>query len=326
MSKIKIITGLMLCFLFSSSTLCALNEKPKWISSPAEFCPPTELCVVGEGTGHMLAESNARKGMALAFKASIKAKTDVNTYAKQVTQGETILSGDSSEEVSGQIEEKTEQVLDGIVIKEKYEDSNSVFALASLNKAKAAQGFKDQIVALDEKIKHYYEEGKRSTLAKIFKLLPVRDDLNQKYLFMKGESLPLPVSWTDIQKKKKVLVQQNLTVLLEIEEPGKIDEVKQMVVKLLLDNGYRVVTNKEAAHSLRLTGKLVSEKQYVNIKGFEKYKYQLSLEAYGEGDKKNGSLQAVVEQLGRSPEHAYDQAVPQLRDYIKENFDDLNME
>jgi hypothetical protein len=317
---------ILLNLLVCSSLLAEIKNRPSWIGSPADACSPAELCAVGEGTGQLQAEANARKNLALIFEVKIKSKTKASSQAQQTTRGEVITSGDASEEISTQIEESTEDVLKGVEIKQKYEDDKSAYALASLNKTKAATGFLQEIADIDEKIKLFYQDNKRSSLSKIFKLLPVRDALKQRVVILKGEAPQPPVSLKELLKKKREFGKEGVTVYLQIEEAGKIKEVEQMIIKILLDNDYRVVTKEGLKHQIVLKGELGQEKQFLNVSGFEKYKFQLTLTALDESGKKSGTAVATVEQVGRSEKHAYDQAVSQIADIIKENFDQLNMD
>ena len=52
-----------------------LAKQPRWVNNPDEFCPDSELCAVGEASGRMGAETEARKSLSSIFQTKIKAST-----------------------------------------------------------------------------------------------------------------------------------------------------------------------------------------------------------------------------------------------------------
>lgn len=231
-------------FLVVFAATAKTNTKiPKWVDNPFEYCSKTELCAVGEGAGAMTAEANARVSLAKVFKTEVKGKTKVFTSGSS-TQAEDVLQGESQEDYSRQIEEATSEVLKGVTIKEKYTSDESIFALASLNKAKAARGLKTEIFNLDDMIKHHYKDGSRSSLSKALKSAFVRQDLHWKYQFLTDQKLTPPVSIDQILTKKNDKKKQGTVVLVKVKEIGKIDEFKHLVIAELIDQDFRVISNK----------------------------------------------------------------------------------
>jgi hypothetical protein len=316
---------LSLTLLLLTTSALALS-KPKWVNSPDEFCPPTLLCAVGEGTGQMNAEINARAGIGKVFETKVKSKMTINTSSSQTSDSDSILSGVMDEDTYQQVTEVSEAVLDGVEIKETWESNESVFALASLHKRKAADRLANKMSEIDEQIKTHYELGKRSDLSKCLKLLQVRTALDLRYEILKGSRYPGSISYSQIMKKKREKSKLGTTVLLEFKEVGKISEVGTWVREKLLEEDFKVVRNNEKAHSFAVEGSLASEEQFMNVKGWVKYKFLLSVKSKNGNGEVVGSVSHTVLQTGRSLKQAYEKAIPSIKRFINENLDQLNMD
>ncbi len=319
----KMILGLS--FILIATKTFALS-KPKWVNSPDEFCPPTLLCAVGEGTGQMNAETNARASIGKVFETKVKSKLTINTSSSQESDADSILSGGMDEDTSQQVSEVSEAVLDGVEIKETWEDDESVFALASLHKRKAADRLANKMNEIDEQIKTHYELGKRSDLSKCLKLLKVRTALDLRYEILKGSRYPGSISYKEIMTKKRAKSKLGTTVLLNFSEVGKISEVGTWVREKLLEEDFKVVRKSGKSHTFEVEGSLASEKQYMKVKGWVKYKFLLSVKSKNGNGEIVGSVSHTVLQTGRSLKQAYEKATPSIKRFINENLDQLNMD
>lgn len=301
-------------------------KTPKWVNSPNDYCSAFELCAVGEGAGQMMAEANARKAIAKVFETQVKAKTDVTTSAHQKEGSEGVISGSTSEDVFTKVEETTDQTLKGVVIKETYQGKDAVYALASLDKRKAKKNFKGEMESLDEKILGHYKDGRRSSLNKILKLFEIRKKINEKYELLHGSRFLCPVKYKDVAKKKKEKRDQNVVVFVKIKEIAEDSEIQHLIIQQLLENDYRVITDKNKKYKFEVKGELTSEKQYLNVKGFEKYKFLLKLKSFNDKGVKVGALEFAKAYTGRSMIQAYENAAPFIKQYLSENINELNMD
>lgn len=316
---------LSLTFFLTATSVLALS-KPKWLSSPDEFCPPTLLCAVGSGTGQMNAQINARAEIAKIFETKVKSKMTITTSSSQTSDADSILSGGMDEDTYQQVTEAAEGVLDGVEIKESWEDDESVYALASLHKRKAADRLASKMDELDEKIKTHYDLGKRSDLSKCLKFLKVRTALDLRYEILKGRRYTNAISYSQIMKKKRAKGKLGTTILLDFKEVGKISEVGTWVTEKLLEEDFKVTRRKKNTHTFTVKGALASEKQYFNVKGFVKYKFLLSLKSKNKNGEVVGSVSHTVLQTGRSFKQAYMNAIPSIKRFINEDLDQLNMD
>lgn len=302
-----------------------MAEQPKWVNNPVEFCSSNQLCAVGEATGRMGAEGEARKALSSIFRTKVKGSTDATTTSTSTIK-EDVVSGSTEEEVISKVRTMTEEVLEGVEIAEFYEDSESVYALAILNKPTAAKRIKSKINDVDEDIKNLYDDGRRGSLNKALKMFSVRQNLNERYEFLSSSRYRGPVSKNMILNKKKAKAKLGTTILLKIDEISTTGEMKQVVVDSLLASDYKVVTAATLKHDFVLNTKLSAEKEYFNVKGFEKYKFLLAFEAQKKSGKKHGSIETAVTETGRDFTQAYEKALPKIRKFVSDRFDDLNID
>lgn len=314
-----------LAFVGLSWTSNAQAEQPKWVNNPDEYCPANELCAVGEATGRMGAEAEARKSLSSIFQTKIKASTKVTTESNSSIAVD-VVEGSATEEVTSTVKAMTEQVLEGVEITQFYEDSESVYALAVLNKPEAAKRLRSKISDVDEDIRNFYKDGRRGNLNKALKKFAVRSNLNERYEFLSSARFNPPITKAMILKKKREKAALGTTILLKVEEVGSAGELKQIAVDNLLAADYKVVTVETLKHDYVLDTKLKAEKEYFNVKGFEKYKFILAFEAQTKNGKKHGGLETAVVQTGRDFAQAYNKAIPVLRKFIADKFDDLNID
>lgn len=309
--------------LLSNTLLSA--ERPTWITSPFEFCPPTELCAVGEGTGAMGAEASARNNLAKIFETKVSSSSKFTTTAEQKQRND-VIKGTVQEDSAISIEETTDEVLKGVVIKEHYADQTMSYALASLNKKKGAEAFRAEIISLDEKVKSLWQDGRRSSLMKIQKIYKTRDALHFRYSFLKGETIPKPVKEEEIYEKKKAKKAQGVILYFSFEDAMKGEEVKNALLALLSDQDYKITRSDQATFDYKLKGSLSFEKQHMNVEGFEKYRFVLALVAYNKEGQEIGHLKIEDAESGRNLRQAYDNALPYLQKSLNDSLSELNID
>ena len=274
----------VLLFLFISLLIAPLTQakEPAWVKDISKACKARkELCAVGIGAGKGQAVRHARVELAKIFevKLSSKFKSSLSSDGQ-----------DTLEELSEEIEESTDMALEGVTIKSTYEDSTDFYALAVINKSKVISALRKEIGKIDEKMMTLKAENTGSATVKLERHFLKREVLLKKYEFLAGGTIKSPVSFAEIFAKKKATV-NNMIVHVYVDE----DDPKPMeaaVVKSLSDSGYRITTgrkrNKHSTHVV--TGELVSDKQFMKVEGFEKYKISLKLSAWSKGKVETGHL------------------------------------
>jgi len=317
-----VIVSLVLFFFSAESTL---GEEPEWVTNPKASCSLMELCAVGEGQGFMSAEGNALEGLAKIFQTKVDSKQIITSETESNTRDD-VVSGSQSESVRTQAKITAEEVIEGAVIKKKFKGEEMVYALASLNKLKAAKIFTSKMRKIDEENKSLYLLGKRHHLSKVLKNLEVRDALHRRYLVVSDTSYPGPISLGKVLKRKNELAKNIVTILLEFKDHEASSELGKIVIKQLLGNDYRVVKNKLLKYDFVLRGDVEGTEEFMKVKGFEKHKFILNITSYDKKNRKKGSLAFSTVQTGRSLKQAYLNALPILANYIDTNLSVLNID
>ena len=112
---------------------------PEWVGKPATFCNKGEICAVGEGGTLLSSFSNARNEIAKQFNVSVKGNFNSSIIQK---------SDNAEESASSYIDEATDDILNGVYIKESYIDMDGRhYAYAVLDKSKVENDIKFDIGA-----------------------------------------------------------------------------------------------------------------------------------------------------------------------------------
>ena len=303
----------------------AEKKKPAWISDLSTFCKSSELCTVGESVGMMQAESSARKEMSKIFMTQIKSKNTLTSSGNQTSKGDQPISGSFEEDMYGEIEEKTEGALRGVVIKETYETADSFYALAVLKKAEGAQFLKSEMDELDKSIGEFYKDGRRSSLNKALKMMKVREGLNINYEFLKGKKYSPKVTYQQVMEKKNQKRSQNVVVFLKVNEPSEKGEIRDIIISKLLEDDFKVITESKN-HKYRIEVEVKKNKEYLKVDGFEKYKFMLRINSFNQSGEKLGSLDFDMASVGRDYSHAYSNVLPNIMDFIVDKIGELNID
>jgi len=331
--------GLLMAFSFvscASKKNVRVSEKykknsskgrPEWIESPADFCGEAYLCAVGEGPGLMVAQASARKNLAQVFETRVSGKSSVSTSAS--SRGDSASGGgEVSESYSSQIDELTNELMNGVEVNDNYDDikGKSYYSLAKLNRAEGSSRFRNAMKALDEKMAELLKDGRRAALNKALKLWEEREALNSRYQILQGARYLVPSTYTQLMSKKREKARQAVAVFVEFDAPENAKEVKNLIATLLLQNDFKVVSDEDAKHSFTVQGSLASEQQHMNVSGFEKYKFILKIRSLNSTGAKVGGLDYSVEKSGRTFTQCLSEATTALKQYLVDNLMLLNMD
>ncbi|EQC46585.1 LPP20 family lipoprotein [Bacteriovorax sp. Seq25_V] len=304
-------------FLFLSLFLLnAYADLPNWVSDSKKGCKKSELCAVGEGESSSGAARNARVALSKIFENQVSSKFSSNLSSS---------NGKVDDSASEQIEEITETALEGVQITKTAESKTSYFALASINKMKAASGFEREIKKLDEKMEILYEEKDPSLAVKIEQLFLQREVLNKRFAFLTGREVQSKIDFSKVFKnKREAMANIILHVYLDEEEPKYVEAA---VAQELSSAGYKVTTGRVRNKSSTniITGEVTSEKMHMNVEGFEKFKFTLKLTSSDLKNVQKGRLTFDTEETGRSYDQAVQKAVEKIKEYIKTNIKELTI-
>ena len=299
------------------------SAAPKWVNSPFEFCPPSELCAVGEAAGAMIAEMSARDSLSKIFESRVTSDTQVTTTTTTQSDSDGPLSAMIDEDVKQTIRIMTDEVIQGAYVKERYESSDAHFALIALPKNKAAKILEDKMNTLNSEMNVYIKDGRRSSLNKALKNLKVHNKLHERYRILKNNSYQSSVSLKTIMNLKAKKRALGVKVNLRVKEISKSYEIKKSIAQNLSNNDFILSKNNP---DFIIDVILNIEKIYMKVSGFLKYKFVLQTSASNKNGDKIGNLKYVIIQTGRSKTQAYDNAVPGIKKFINEKFDELNID
>lgn len=322
--KFSSVCFLFLVFLFGCSSSSSKREiqaptTPEWVNDPMSACSEMEeICASSSGQGQILADGNARKAIALVFESKITSTT-TSTKTSSQESGATI-EGKTNEFYSDELTESTDQMLEGVEIKKRYQDKDGYYALASLNKIKAAKRLASLIKELDDKLVPLNKENKKTNYGKMRKLYLEREVLNARHEFLVGRRVLGQVSFEDILKKKNITLKNNLVLI-----KTKDEAFMPMVSRLVTERGFKIA--KEASKAdLEIVANVESKKEYLNVDGFEKYLFTVALNSSDEKGEKLGAIEFSIMGVGRSFDQAKEKVRPDIERFIEDHFDELNLE
>lgn len=293
------------------------DDAPTWVKNPQKSCKKHQFCTVGSAAGVKLAEADARAGIAKIFETKISSKftQSISSQNDQVNQN-----------MSEEIKEEVNDTIKGIEIKDSYEGKLDVYVLAVLDKKKAAKGYKKEIEQIDEKMKVLVDDTSARSVRKAMKMYLKRETLNARYQFLSGRSIKSAVSYEKIFKKSKAAV-KGVKIFVSIRE-DEPKEIEALVVASLTEMGYKVFRGQKYKDrgTHQVTGEFIPEKQFMKVEGWEKYKFILNLYGANAKGAKSGSLQFNTVMQGRSLKDSLAKAMPKVKEYLKENISDLNIE
>ncbi len=302
--------AISLFFSFSFAT-----EEPAWLKAPEKNCKKHQMCAVGVADGRALAEADARNGIAKIFETKIK-----STFTQTTSSDNKAVSTNMSEEIM----EEVNQSIEGIEIADVFESKTEFFALAVLDKNRAAEGFRTKIKELDEKMKVLIADNSAKSIRTAEKQFRTREQLNYRLQFLAGSGVASPVSYDELFKKKKAsTVGVGLAVKIEGSEAK---DIEALIATLLSEMGYKIIKGESEKVTHTIAGTFTFEKQFLNVSGFEKYKFLLHVTAVNKKGEQSGSLDFSIVRTGRDYLQALENALPLFRDYLNENLGTLNIE
>lgn len=298
-------------FLFAL-TACAADktvktELPAWVNSPYASCSADEFCAVGTASNFALAKADARNGLAKVFQARIKSSFESDTRVK---------NDDVSSEMRDFVSETSDVMLNATEIRETFKDNGKFYALATLDKNKAARITREEIDDLDEKMTALLQDESPAAAVRLEKLYEKRRGLNQRYITLAGESIPESVGYDQVYGNKKARVGKRHVYLSP--KAGSKPSFVQTVRGVMTENGYTfatVPTEKTPVVHVSMT----AERQFLKVDGFVKYDYHFVLSAPDKNGVDVERLATTFTESGLNENQAYSKAILSLKDYLKEN-------
>ncbi len=319
--QMKTITLLLLlasCSMLKKQSSTTENAKvvPGWIYAPYEECQEeTELCATGEAKTYAESDSEARKNLASIFEVQVKSEFSTTSSSSTTFPWQSQVR----EEVQKSIQESVNQILEGVQVKKHFKHEGLTYALASLDRNKAADLLGDRLMKIDHELEALWSTRQRTNLRKVVKLNLEREKLNERYSIVAGAGRPSKVKYEDILKWRNT---RPKVEPLSFKVGHAPEWMTDKLHELLSESGFRL-TKGDAPKVLSLN--VDSIKEYLNVEGFEKYTFTLNLATIENGEKKK-SISTSETVTGRSQADALLKVKHFFSDYIEQHLSDLELD
>ena len=292
------------------------KETPTWIYAPYDACSEEqELCATGEGKTLTQADSEARKNLASIFEVTVSSEFNVTTTSSQTFPWQ----GAVRQEVQQSLQESVNQILESVQIKKHAREKGLTYALASLDRTQASELIGNRLLKIDDELNTLWNKRSRTNLRKIVRLYLEREKLNERYSIVSGSSRPARMTYKDIVEWRQSRPQTEVLALRVGQAPEWMTE---KLKELLSEAGFRIVKgDADKAVSLHVD----SIKEYLNVEGFEKYTFTMTLTSYENGEK-NKILTASETVTGRSQADALLKVKAYFNEYIEQHLADLHLD
>lgn len=292
------------------------EHSDSWIYSPYDFCDESrELCASGEGKNLASADAQARASLASIFEVKVSSEFSSFTGSQQLYPWQSSISSD----VQNSIKESIDEVLETVQIKKRKKQKSLTYSLASLDRNKASELMGNRITKLDQELESLWAKKSRTNLRKIFRLFSEREKLNERYSIVSGTGRSSIISFAEIISWRQTKPETEPIALKVGQAP---DWLKEKIHELLSEAGFKIVKgDSRKAISLNMD----SIKEFLNVSGFEKYTFTLSISSFVKGEKnKTISLSETVN--GRNQVDALLRVKKIFIEYIEDHLSDLALD
>jgi hypothetical protein len=330
MNAKKLINILLSLFLLSSLFSCATRkdekkrsmkigttEVPDWVYNIDEACDESiEICASAEGDSTVSADTNAKTSLASIFQTKIKSEFTLEKFGFTGPEAEAM-----KERVSSNVTESVNTLLKAVRIKERFIKDDLNFSLAVLDKKTVKKSLRQEISSLDDQLRYHLKKGMKSSLIKMHLLLNKRNILNDKYIIVSGASVPTNVTFSEINALR---FKGNGLNRVHVKAIGTVPRtIKKKIESMLTEMGYRILMSDAVDFIIRL--KYKAKDEYLNVKGFKKHSFSLSLESKNSSGEKLGSHISESIGLGRNMQDAFLKVKTKLLKDVRQNMDKLNI-
>ena len=313
MRKVNFIISFLVVVLFSGcSSSTKQPQRPLWITDTSKECIKNQICAVGSGSNVSLAKIDARNNILKYFETNVSSNFK-STLSSNEVKSDSYKSDDVQEVSSG--------ILKGVEIIKTYNEGGEHYAFAILNKDITIRDLRSDLDRLDIRMKLLISENNPKYNKELENLYLKREQLNKRYLILTGYLLPDVVKYEDIFKIKK---SKNISLLVYYitSSNSNSEKLSPILSSVILDNDANVVSSQEQSNRVADIS-IERIKMPLNIDGFVKYKYSLTIKV----KKTSGGVVAVLVndfiETGRSESQSADSAYISMKKFINENIETI---
>lgn len=302
-------------------SLNALATAPDWFSDYVRAnagCDKDYLCAVGDGETLSEALSDARSEIAKFFQNKIQSKSQMAVSSEQ--KGLNPSMGSFDEWTNKTISEETSELINGLEIRRQEQVAGHTYVLMTLDRKKTATLLKEKIEEIDTEDSQLLELNSRFTYPKMMKNLIFLEALNNRYTLLSSVPLKIKVKKEKIQEKINKLTPLKMALLAS---PKKLPAKLNHILVEMLSPLKVVIVSKKNLPKYTLRTEVVTEEQYLKVEGFKKLNVQFRLELINSKSQVLGKLSAMSEQTARNSEQAIEKAIPDIKEALQDNLDQL---
>lgn len=314
--------GFILAFTSACSTTKTVKEtkdltpegEPQWLYEPSQECTAIEMCASGQGEDMEEADAHARKSLAGVFETKINSEFQVTKHSLSNQEVEEL-----EEKVSDMINEQVNTIIKGVYIKHHFQKGDIFFSHAALDKNKVSRVLREELSRIDSELTHYYSLKNKLYVKKLNILFNEREVLNEKLAIVNGAGVPRKVSFDDINNLKYINMDSAISLIARGDIPSVLEKKLNETFNSV---GYRIVDDKS---DYNIYMEYSSKEEYLNVKGFKKYTYELSLDARNATGKQVGSFIVTKISNGRSETDAFSKVRNAVINEVTNNIEKLNL-
>ncbi|MBP9674985.1 MAG: LPP20 family lipoprotein [Bacteriovoracaceae bacterium] len=317
---------MILLFIGCSSSRYTAQKPPAWIYDPMSGCDKDdEICASAQGSSWEEADQKARLSLAQIFETNIKSTSQYGAFQK---------TDFSKQESYGEfIQEETNQVLKGVVIKERKSmgsvQEKVFYTLVALNKKQAAQEVQELILIQEKELDGFF--NKRNAILKTRKSYTRLQELNARHAFLMGSPYPLKYDLPLLQKQQSKWQSQSffMTLLPESNSKSMISQKIQDILSSLLTQSFFILNpadpKREKSFYMSFS-QLDWQKKKINVEGFEKYELNLGVIFKNNQNENIGMIRYSHQMTGRSEKEIEFEMMKDVQEKIQQQFTELSFE
>ncbi|MDO9181439.1 MAG: hypothetical protein Q7U04_03480 [Bacteriovorax sp.] len=296
-------------------------KAPDWFSDYLKTYPGCEqelLCAAGEGETLADALTNSRLEIAKFFQNKIKSKSLISTSFEQ--KGTNIGNASFEEWANKTISEETSELISGLEIKKQEVSGTKTYVLMTLNRKTTADLLKEKIEELDIENVQLFNLNSRFAYPKLMKNLVMIQNFLERYSLLSENPMKLKI--------KKENVQEKINKLKPIKV-GLVTTKKQLPIKLnhilveIFSSLKVIIVPQKLSPKYSLKSEIQIGEEYFKVEGFKKINVQFRLELHNSKSELMGKLSALSEQVARNSDQAIEKSLPDIKDALLENLDQL---
>ncbi len=302
----KLSIAIILLASACASTPEMSNTIPEWVQHPEQHYPATRyLVAVGTGSSREAAIQDAKKQMAESFVVKVQSLTKVNAQSKLSQDTAGSVSGDSSQNVSKEVNLESSTRLRSAEVKETAVVGDENFALIALDKLSARTGLlgeaapiKNELNSILESLEENHNQAQLNK-AKV-KFAQLQDLFGEASALGMSTIIDMNDYQTRMLRFENAARNKNLHLAFLVTVLKGENFFERDLEACINDNGGKVYSSEKSPANVNKIQITVTERpQHMKMEGWEKIRFDLSA-AIIQADGRKFQAQTTQTETGRS--------------------------